>query len=182
MAWTWTNCLAYAGTAQEAKEQELKTFFIEHLQKQALSTHVYVNCGAPDALGQAEQCSQDIQNMLLGKNNEVEYLQSNKITITLSDVVEKLTGEDLITTKDRSFGEMFVIKVIVEFAGSIGYSPGKNENSPNKNKYLLELSYPPCPVLGPATITEQTLYNWVNNSTPGSSYLPPSAYLPWAAT
>jgi hypothetical protein len=188
IAWTWTSCLAYSGNERQSgevnslaeQEQKLKTIFIQLLQRQAINTNVYVACGDPELLGQAEQFSTDIRNLILGDNDAVRETKDEDITITLSDVVEQFTGERFAMTEEPSFTKMFIFRVITNsFIGYATYAPDKDGDSPEEDKYILELPYPPRPMLSEVTVTEKELSDWAMNLTPGDSYIPPSAYFPW---
>jgi len=188
VAWAWTDCLAYANIEREQEnnpfaeqEQKLKEFFINLLQQQAVNANIYINCGAPEAQEGAEQFSQDIRNLLLGDNDAVPAVGDLGIEITLSDVFQKFNDKPLLATAEPDFTKMFIMRVISDaFIGKLTYAPGKDANSPKEDKYILELTYPPRPALGSATVTEEELFNWVKNQTPGNSYFPPSVYLPWS--
>jgi hypothetical protein len=89
-----------------------------------------------------------------------------------------------MTTADESvksmFKEMFYVRVITNsFVGKIIYAQGKDASSPDKDKYILELAYPPRPQLSDITITEEKLSIWANKPTDGSYEVPPSCYVPW---
>ncbi len=186
VAWTWTGCLAYTGENQieKAKQEEtLKTAFVNLLQRQVMSTNVYIYCGNPQEQTEANILAKAIQSLFLGDNTPLSEEGYGKIDVTLSDVIEKFTGEALVTTKNQEFGKMFVPRVITgSFIGGITYAPGKDEKTQNsEDKFILEFPYPPRPVLSEVTITGLQLSQWAMNLTPGDSYTPPSAYVPWAA-
>ena len=160
-------------------EKDLRTHFINLLQKQAKHTELYVKCDTPGfVLTLAEEASKEIKDLLLGNKKIGE--------ITLSDVLKKYTTQDLMTTVNedvkKMFAKMFNVRVITEsFVGKITYARGKDASSPDEDKYILELTYPPRPVFSDATITEKVLHGWANRTTLVSSYeVPPSVYIPGA--
>jgi len=181
-AWLWTDCLAFADDPQKAQlEQDLKSFLIDILKSQAQNADAYIAYGDPSSKTTANALSETIRNLLLGKNDQILSLPP-EITFTLSDVIEKLTGEALITVTDPPFGEMFLFQVTTNsFSGTVEQAKDeKGEDIPYK--YVLYLAFPPRPELGELTVTEQQLFDWANNLIPGGSYLPPSAYIPIAGT
>ncbi|NER33448.1 MAG: hypothetical protein F6J93_05170 [Oscillatoria sp. SIO1A7] len=191
VAWTWTDCLAFAGYEREyneedslaAQEQRLKTLLIQLMQRQAINTDVYEECGDPALLGPAEQFSRDIRNLFIGKNDEVAQIKDLGITITLSDVFKKFTGKELLAKIDPGFMEMFILRIITgSFIGAITYAPGKKDQELQPDNYILTVPYPPRPELSEVTVTARQLSDWAMNLTPGDSYLPPSAYFPWTPT
>jgi hypothetical protein len=157
-------------------EKTLKSDFIQLLQKQAKNTEIHAKCDAPESLTPAEEACEEIKNLLLG--------DKNISGITLSELLEKYTTQPLMTTADESvksmFKEMFYVRVITNsFVGKIIYAQGKDASSPDKDKYILELAYPPRPQLSDITITEEKLSIWANKPTDGSYEVPPSCYVPW---
>ena len=178
-AWSWTGCLGFAGEPNKAEqEQKLKTLLIDILKKQAQSADAFIRYGNEEAQKIADTLAKDIRNLMLGYNDKVQAIQDLKIGITISDVLEKFTNQPLITTADRPFGEMFVVRVTTNsFSGKIDYALDK-EGNPIPNQYLTIIAYPPRPVLSDITITENQLSGWINNITYGGYYLPPSAYIP----
>jgi hypothetical protein len=181
-AWLWTDCLAYADAPEKAKlEQDLKSFLINTLKSQAQHADAFVAYGDPSSKLSANTLSKTLRNLLLGKNGEIPNLPPG-IDFTLSDVIEKLTGEALITVTDPPFGEMFLFQVTTNsFSGTVEQAKDeKGQDIPNK--YVLSLAFPPRPELGELTVTEQQLYDWANKPNPGGNYLPPSPYIPIAGT
>lgn len=181
-AWLWTGCLAFAGDPDKAKqEQDLKTFLLNTLKSQAQNADAFIAYGEPSSKTTADALSRTIRNLLLGHNDRIDTLPPG-ITFTLSDVIEKLTGEALITVTDPAFGELFLFQVTTNsFSGTVEYAlDEKGKRIPNK--YVLYLAFPPRPAFSEVTVTEQQLYDWAYNLTPGESYLPPSAYIPIAGT
>lgn len=157
-------------------EKNLKRDFIQLLQDQAKNTEIHVKCDAPEALTPAVDACNEIKSLLLGSKNISE--------ITLSDVLKKYTTQPLMTTANPDvksmFEEMFHVRVITNsFVGKITYARGKDASSPGKDKYILELAYPPRPQLSAITIPEEVLSNWANKPTDGSYEVPPSCYVPW---
>ena len=194
VAWSWGNFNLKKGD----EESELKSFFIQQLKKQAKNTEIYVKCDTSDpqdptidlALSPAEQASKAIKNLLLGEEIVItkEISEISKKQLTLSEVLEKYTGQPLMTTAKKDvkemFKEMFNVRVITDsFVGRIIYARDKDATSTDKDKYILELAYPPRPVFSEATLTEEVLSVWVNqdDTDPISYATPPSAYIPWSA-
>lgn len=178
-AWSWTDYLAFAdGTESERdQEQKLKNLVIETLKKQAQYADAYISYGDNDSRDAAERYAQYLLHLLLGQNECIPMAQG--ITITLSDLMMKITGEPLITTANKTFGKLFLIQVVTNsFSGKITEAPPEcaTEETPYKNF----VSYPPRPELGPLTVTYEDLRAWASNTSRGQGYLPPSAYIPTA--
>lgn len=155
------------------KESELKKKFIQQLLIQARSTDLYATCDAEvSVLDDAVDASETIKSMLLGEQHD---------GISLSDVLECLTGQGLMTTVDQEvksmFKEFFTVRVVIDtFAGKITEG---GEDTPTP--YIIELSYPPCPALGHATMTEDALCQWATTPNPKfTDYIEPGpVYPPW---
>ncbi len=181
-AWLWTGCLAFASDMAKAqKEQSLKNFLFDQLKVQAQSSAAYIAYGDPETKTKADAASRNIRNLLLGHNDRVEGLPSG-IDFTLSDAIEKLTGDALITVSNPEFGNLFLFQVTTNsFSGAVDYAKDEDGNI-IKDKYVLFLAFPPRPALNEFTVTEKELYNWANNINPEGSYLPPSPYIPIAGT
>lgn len=181
VAWSWLE-----GFYLSEQEQKLKSKFIDFLQRQALNTEISVKCDVDDpVIAKAVNLAKDIKYMLLGEK------EISGIRITLSDVLEQLTGKGLMTTVNDEvktmFKELFIVRVTPDsFVGQITkvqLKPAQNVLDEDKKlKYVLYLAYPPRPALSAATLTEQVLYNWANNIREDDSvYGPPSPYIPWSA-
>jgi len=173
VAWSWSSLLAFAGESQESQERTLKSFFIKTLQMQGQAASAYTSYGQQESKRKAEHLGEDIKNLLLGRNNEIEYLQNEGVTVTLSMVLEKLTGQKCITTENPEMTEKFTFQVVLDsYTGEILETA--------KNQYLAYMAYPARPALSEITLSEQQLYDWASNLNTQGDYLPPSPYIPIA--
>ena len=173
VAWSWTDLLAFAGESQESQERELKSFFIKTLQKQGQAASAYTSYGQEESKLQAESLGEDIKNLLLGRNDRIGEL--NDVTVTLSMVMETLTGDKCITTEKPEMTEKFTYQIVLDsYTGAIVETA--------KARYLAYMAYPPRPALSEITLSEQQLYDWARNLNTQGDYLPPSPYIPIAAS
>ncbi|MDY6805963.1 MAG: hypothetical protein SXA11_19460 [Cyanobacteriota bacterium] len=181
MAWSWTDYLAFANTENEDQERQLKTVLIETLKKQAQNMEAYVSYGNPDSQAVADDLSRDIENLLLGDNSQVSRLQG--VLLTLSDVIQRVTGEGLITTERqyRNFTQQLSFQVVTsKYVGEFAEIPPevRRSSGESEKKYFAYIAYPPRPELSNLTVTYNDLYTWASSSYPGGNYLPPSSCVP----
>jgi hypothetical protein len=180
VAWSWTPCLAHSGDVQKAtQEQALKAFFSKTLKAQALHKLAFEAYAQKESKQIAQDLSKEIKYLVLGQNDQIEYLKTQGISVTLSDVTQKLTNIQLISTKDPNFGGMFIYNVVLsQFTGKITQVTDE-DGKPVKDQYYAEVGYPATPAFNEATVTELQLSNWVYNinQTQDSGYLPPSPYI-----
>lgn len=181
VAWSWCDYLAFKGDEQkEEQEQSLKDLLIYALKMQAQHSDAYTSYGDPNSKSEAEAWGEAMINLLLGKTKEVPG--GEEINLTLSDVIQKITGQPLITSmpENEKFAKSFFVRVITDsFTGKITEAP-EGLNKP----YINFIAYPPRPELSELTITEEQLEFWASNPSPlpGGNYLPPSVYVPTAFT
>ena len=117
--------------------------------------------------------------MLLGENSAVSL--ASGISVTLSDVIKKITGEPLVTTEYPRFTRLFDNQVIVDsFVGGFEEIPAERRTS--GKKYISYIPYPPRPQFSEITVTYKQLVDWASDSIPGDNYLPPSIYIPISAS
>lgn len=181
VAWSWTPILAAVkeddnSKVSPEKEQKLKQVFLEIVQRQGQLSNAYESYGnfrGNNNKTQAESLASDFKNLLLGKNNEVEFEDLREVDVTLSDVLYGLYGKPYVFTKNETFTDMFEFRVITDYTGKI------TEVEEGK-KYISLMAYPPRPALSEVTVTEQQLEDWAKNINTGGSYLPPSLYIPIA--
>jgi len=182
VAWTWCDYLAFQDEkAKIGDELALKKLLVKVLQKQAQEADAYLSYGDPESKNNADEWGKAILNLLLGKTQEVPG--GENIALTLSDVIQKITGEELVTsiTVNEAFTKSFFVQVITNsFSGYITDAP--DECKTDATKYINFIAYPPRPELGKLTVTEAELMDWANNPDPrpGGNYLPPSVYIPTA--
>lgn len=175
VSWSWTALLAFAGESLESQERKLKAFFLKTVQKQGQNASAYTSYGQPESKAVAEALGDDYKNLLLGRNDQIEVLQQAGVTVTLSDVLEKLTGQKYIVTEKPEITEKFTFQVVLDtYTGSISET--------DRDRYLAFMAYPPRPSLSEVTVTEQQLYDWAQNLNTLGDYLPPSPYIPIAAS
>jgi hypothetical protein len=189
IAWSWGEfTLPSLGTDQE---NDLKRNFKELLQKQALNRDIYLKCDTRNpndptqdfALDRVVEFSKQIKNLLLGETDS----GGADPGLTLSKVLEAYTGQPLMTTGDadlkKLFKESFNVGVITDsFIGRIIYARDKDATSPAKDKYILELAYPPQPQFSDSTFILKDLEDWLTtkDNNPIRYKAPPSAYIPWS--
>lgn len=187
VAWTWCDYLAFDDKKNKPEpekkqyEIDLKKLLVKVLQKQAQEADAYLSYGDPESKNNADEWGKAILNLLLGKTQEVPG--GENIALTLSDVLKKITGEELVTSipKNERFTKSFFVQVITKsFSGYITDAP--DECKTEATKYINFIAYPPRPELGELTVTEAQLMDWANNPDPrpGGNYLPPSVYIPTA--
>lgn len=197
VAWSWTDYLAYGiNTDEGEQEQKLKDFLIKILQKQALYNDAVSNYGDEKMKSAAYRASITIKKFVMGKNSEIHEMESVKLT--LPKVYEKLTGKNPESLCVESFMNQFHVEIVTDkFSGYIRDISDSEKNEIqavikdiNKNdvqyvndvKYIIAFAYPPCPILGPATVTKKQLEDWSQNKNEygesATDYLPPSAYIP----
>lgn len=190
-AWSWTNYLAFASDALKAEqEQRLKDLLIDFLQRQAQHAEAFIAYANAESELIANELSIQIDNLMLGVpvspskiNNlmiggtKVINATTEGITLTLSDVIEKITKEKLVTTEFPDFTKLVSHQVITNtFAGGFAEIPG----SASEKKYFSYIAYPPRPEFD--LVTDEQLRAWASNQVPGESYLPPSPYIPTAVS
>ena len=61
IAWSWTDYLVFAGTANENQEQQLKALLIQTLNQQALYAAAFMAYGNPESQARADELSEDIR-------------------------------------------------------------------------------------------------------------------------
>jgi hypothetical protein len=183
VAWSWTPCLAFSGDdkvniEKASQEQKLKVFFSKTLKEQAMNKLAFEAYGVQTSKIVAERLSQEIKHLVLGQNDQIDFLRDNNITVTLSEITQKLTGLNLISTEDPIFGGMFIYNVVLsKFTGELKQVVDEQENPVVPRQYYAEVGYPPTPAFNEATVTELQLSNWVHNINTGEDYLPPSPYI-----
>ena len=180
-AWSWTDYLAFAGEPEEEQEKKLKTLLIEVLKKQAQAAGAFMSYGQPTSKIMADNLSKAINNLLLGRNDLVPQAVDQGINLTLSQLIEKISGELLVTTEYPYFTNLFYSLVVTDsFNGKLIYAPMSEVRT--EMPFISVIAYPPRPVLSELTVTEEVLVAWASNTVPGGDYLPPSAYIPIAAS
>lgn len=179
VAWSWTDYLAFAGTASEDQERQLKALLIQTLNQQALYAGAFIAYGNLESQERADELSDDIENLLSGDNSAVSL--ASAISLTLSDVIQKMTGEPLATTEYPRFTRLFYYHVLLDtFIGGLEEIPAER-STPSRKQYISYIPYPPRPEFSQFTVTYEQLRNWASNSITGDNYLPPSAYIPISA-
>lgn len=176
VSWSWTELLAFAGNEEfESQERKLKSYFIKTVQKQGQTASAYTSYGNTESKTIAEELGKNYKNLLLGRNQDIDYLTQEGVKLTLSAVLEKLTGEKYIVTEKPDMTEKFTFRVVLDtYTGSIIEIADK--------KYLAYMSYPPRPALSEITVSEEQLYDWAQNLNTLGDYLPPSPYIPIAGS
>ncbi|WP_341525061.1 hypothetical protein WKK05_20860 [Nostoc sp. UHCC 0302] len=176
VAWSWSSYLAFADNPQQAEEEKkLKQILRKILQTQAQNLSAFTAYGQQDSKEIADNASEIFKYLLGGQNNKLSD-KGIQLTLTLSDVLKKLTDEDYIFTVDQEFLDKFTFEITVDF-----HSGTLREDTENPGKYISVMAYPAPPPFNEATVTEEQLIAWI--TTPGSGeYLPPSAYIPLCAT
>ncbi|HBE18197.1 MAG TPA: hypothetical protein DEG17_08745 [Cyanobacteria bacterium UBA11149] len=178
-AWSWTDYLAFAGEPQAEEEKKLKTLLIQVLKQQAQCAGAYTSYGDPKSKVMADNLSEAINNLLLGRNDLVPQAVEQGISLTLSQLMEKITGEKLVTTEYPYFTNLFYSLVVTDtFNGKLIDAPMPDVTT--EMPFISVIAYPPRPVLSELTVTEDELVAWASNQVPGGDYLPPSAYIPIA--
>ncbi len=182
VAWSWTEVLAFEGDAQkEQQEKTLKAFFIQTLQRQAQSNEAFMSYGIPQSEKEAGELEAELKNLLLGDHENISFLKEQGITLTLSDILKKLSGDEFVFCQDRDFAKKLTCKVVSDrWTGSI--SQVCDEAGNLQDEYISLMAYPQKPVLSEATVTEKQLTDWAKNLNTGGRYLPPSVYIPIALT
>lgn len=180
-AWSWTDYLAFAGEPEEEQEKKLKTLLIEVLKKQAQAAGAFMSYGEPKSKRMADNWSEAINNLLLGRNDLVPQAVAQGIKLTLSRLIEKISGELLVTTEYPYFTNLFYSLVVIDsFNGKLIDAPMSEVTT--EMPFISVIAYPPRPVLSELTVTEEVLKAWASNKVPGGDYLPPSAYIPIAVS
>lgn len=182
-AWTWCDYLAFADSPQAEDEKKLKALLVKALQKQAQESDAYLSYGDPNSKTNAETWAKALLNLLVGETQKVPG--GEDIKLTLSEVMEKMTEQPLITSipENEEFSKSFYVKVITNaFSGYIEDAP--DECKTDGKKYINFIAYPPRPKLGKLTVTKEQLKDWASDPAPnpGGNYLPPSVYIPTAFT
>jgi hypothetical protein len=195
VAWSWTDYLAFAGEPNEEQERKLKTLLIEILQQQAQHAEAFIAYGKVESESIADKLSIAIDNLMLGVGvsplkisdlmiggTKVINATTEGITLTLSDVIEKITGEKLVTTEFPEFIKLVSHQVLTNtFVGGFAeIPPNPPGEAPSEKKYFSYIAYPPRPEFD--LVTDEKLRAWASNSVPGGSYLPPSPYIPTAVS
>lgn len=201
VAWSWTEFLAFQEpepkNPQNAEQEEkLKEFFRKIHQDQARYSYAISSYQDEDQKPNAYAASITLKKLLMGKNAEIPDL--TKVTLTLKEVYQKLTGQEPDVFIDETFMQQFHLEIVTDrFSGEVRaiLESEKDEireaiskHNPEdlkyveSVKYISYLAYPPCPRFSKATVTELQLNQWIQNKNesgePTSDYLPPSAYLP----
>jgi len=180
-AWSWTDYLAFAGEQEEEEEKKLKTLLVDVLKKQAQSASAFISYGEPTSKLSADSLSEAINNLLLGRNDLVSEAVAQGIKLTLSDLMEKVSGEKLVTTEYPDFTNLFYSLVVTDsFNGKLIYAPMSCLTT--DKPYISVIAYPPRPELSELTVTAEELRSWASNEVSGEYYLPPSVYIPIAAS
>ena len=175
IAWSWTDYLAFAGTSNEDQERQLKALLIRTLNQQALYAGSFVAYGNPESQARADELSDDIGNLLAGENSAVSL--ASGISLTLSDIIQEITGERFAPTEYPRFTRRFYYHVLLDtFFGGLEEIPEERRTS--GKQYITYIPYPPRPHFSELTVTYEQLRNWASNSVTGDNYLPPSAYIP----
>ncbi|MGK7924773.1 MAG: hypothetical protein AB4290_05875, partial [Spirulina sp.] len=182
VAWSWTEVLAFEGDGEKEKQEKtLKSFFIQTLQRQAQNWEAFESYGIPQSARDADKLAADIKSLLLGDNENIAFLKEQGITLTLSDVLYALSGEECAISRERELCNKFTFRVVVDkFTGNVYQL--KDEEGNVKDEYAIEVAYPQKPILSQATVTEEQLTDWAKNLNTGGRYLPPSVYVPIAFT
>ncbi|MGK7929057.1 MAG: hypothetical protein AB4290_28120, partial [Spirulina sp.] len=137
--------------------------------------------GIPQSAREADKLATDFKSLLLGDNQNIAFLKEQGITLTLSDVLYALSGEDYVVSTEREFANKFTFQAVVnDFTGSIHQV--RDEEGTLKDEYIALMAYPQKPILSEATVTEEQLTDWAKNLNTGGRYLPPSVYIPIAAS
>ncbi|MEA5472120.1 hypothetical protein [Spirulina sp. 06S082] len=182
VAWSWTPLLAFDKNENKGgQERTLKSFFRDTVQKQGQNSYAYESYGDLESKAQAELLGSYYKYLLLGENSQIPFLQQEGVNVTLSDVLDKLSGETYVFTADPDFTQMFTFRVVTDYTGLITQAVN-DEGQPIPNQYISLMAYPPRPALSEFTVTEQQLYDWAENINTGGSYLPPSVYIPIAGS
>lgn len=193
-AWSWCDYLAFKDEPEKAKQEEnLKTVLIRGLTQQAQNADGWLSYGNNDARVQANYWSQIIVYLLLGDNKAALEIAKDKLgedvpdyedmQVTLSDVLEKATGEPLVTSvpENKSFVDMFYVQITRDaFTGKLVRASETECGNPY-TPYVNIIAYPPRPELGPLTVTHDQLVSWASGGD-SDRYLPPSAYIPIATS
>jgi len=181
VAWSWCDYLAFAGDPKQAQEIKLKNLLVYALKTQAQNADAYISYGDENSKTAADTWGKAILNLLLGHTNQVPG--GEDITLSLSDVLFKITGQHLLTSlpENEVFTKSFFVRVITNaFSGKIIDAPKqcKTKDTP----YINFIAYPPRPPLGELTVTEEQLVYWASDPEPrpDGNYLPPSVYIPTA--
>lgn len=173
VSWSWTSILAFHDDQGKAEqEQMLKTVFNKTLQQQGQNTYAYESYADLESQGKADNLSSTLMSLFLGDYSNIPDL--NNFTVTLSEVLMKLSGQNFVLTTYPDFTKMFTFRAIVDYTGII--------TEIGARKYIARLAYPPRPVLSEYTVTEKQLVDWTKNENTGGYYLPPSIYIPIAST
>lgn len=182
VAWSWTDVLAFEGDVEKEKQEKiLKSFFIQTLQRQAQNLDAFESYGIPQSAREADKLATDFKSLLLGDNQNIAFLKEQGITLTLSDVLYALSGEEYVVSTEREFANKFTFQAVVnEFTGSIHQV--RDEEGNFKDEYIALMAYPQKPILSEATVTEEQLTDWAKNLNTGGRYLPPSVYIPIAGS
>jgi len=199
-AWSWCDYLAFADPnkppidrEKAGAEMKLKRFLIRGLTQQAQNADGWLSYGNNDARRQANWWSKIIVYLLLGDNNAALDIAYNKLgeevpnfedmQVTLSDVLEKTTGEPLVTSvpENKSFFDLFYVQVTRDaFTGKVVRASETECGNPY-TPYVKIIAYPPRPELGPLTVERAQLESWASGGD-RDRYLPPSAYIPIASS
>ncbi len=195
VAWSWTDYLAFAGEPKEAEERKLKTLLIDILQQQAQHAEAFIAYGKEESKLIADELSIQIDNLMRGVPVSPEKINNLKIgdsmvinaategiTLTLSDVIEKITREKLVTKEFPEFIKLVSHQVLTNtFVGGFAeIPPNPPGEAPSEKRYFSYIAYPPRPEFD--LVTDKQLIAWASNKVPGESYLPPSPYIPTAVS
>lgn len=173
VAWSWTSIIA---SGNKKEENVLKKFFNDTLQQQGLNTRSYESYSDLDSQAQADTLSKYLKSLFLGNNSDIPFLADEGVKVTLSEVLEALSGEKFVFTEFPDFTEMFICRATADYTGKV------TEISTNPRQYVATLTYPPRPALSKYTVEEEQLEDWAENKNTGGNYLPPSLYIPIAGT
>jgi hypothetical protein len=156
VAWSWSSAFV---TDEPEYEESLKLAFRQTLQNQNKLRMTYLSDGDEQSQDEAKNFSQQIKDLL----------QSDE----LSELLKKLNGKELIF-RESFFADQFRYEVIGDkFSASLEKNNDKSANTPEE--YTIFLPYPPCPVLGESTFTEQVLKSWMRGD--NADHLPPNPYI-----
>lgn len=192
VAWTWSSHLAFEHQPEAAQELELKQFLMQSLKAQAIASFPS-RYGISNEIDRANRESLVIKKLLIGDNDKIPSWP-NPTKLTIPDVYITLVGRPPEALSNPNFMNMFHVQVITDqFYGNIREITQDEKqsildtfaNDPDDLpyvepvKFVNNMAYPPRPALGPDTVTEEELVQWMTNR---EGYLPPSPYIPVSAT
>ncbi len=169
IAWSWLveeeKQTSLVKEEKQTSEDKLKDLFTQTLKNQAKYLSSAKAYSDPHAIEMAEKESIILKKLIEGTEN-IDGL-------TLSDVLEKLTGTKFICTSKPDFTNLFRFEVILGFVGSI------REDEEGKAVYVATLAYTAPPVFSKASVTKGELESWIRDNS--ETHLPP-AFVPIGST